>query len=154
MAEEKILQDILNVMEREAASQRSKPVKLGNAAVGQQIEQLANAGKVAGILLSIKDNLLSIPEVVTEIPEAIEENIEARKEETSIFETLVENIDSMKAGLGKFTQAVTVDLVDNLKELGKSVKEGAKKTGTFLLTLVALAGAFILAAKFFEGFFK
>lgn len=154
MAEEKILQDILSVMEREAASQRSRPVKLGNAAVGQQIEQLANAGKVAGILLSIKDDFLAIPEAVTEIPEAVEESTEVREEQVNVFESLKDNINSIGTGLGKFTKAVTVDLADNLKKIGESIKEGAKKTGKFVLTVLAIAGTIALAVKFFEGFFK
>jgi len=154
MAEEKILQDILSVMEREAASQRSRPVKLGNAAVGQQIEQLANAGKVAGILLSIKDDFLAIPEAITEIPEAVEESTEVREEQVNVFESLKDNINSIGTGLGKFTKAVTVDLADNLKNIGESLKEGAKKTGKFVLTVVAIAGIIALAVKFFEGFFK
>lgn len=170
MAEEKILQNILDVMEREAASQRSKPVKLGNAAVGKQIEQLENAGKVASILLSLKEDILAIPASIVppeidpvDIREEADESTD-NKETVNAFAGLREsiaalslNVDSIKTGFSNFGDSIKSglgDLKDNLGKVGDSIKSFSKKVGSFLKILLIAAASIALAVKFFQGFFQ
>ena len=191
MAEEQVLQDILSLMESEAASQRARPIKLGNAAVGKQIQQLENAGKTPDAISGLKEKFMGITSSVsgaitslaTPQNDESEENTEEVSKLNANLGSFSENItaslggmkdsitkvggsikdgakktaESLKSvgkGIGKMTAAVTINLADNLKNIGNSIKENVTKAGKNILIFLGIAATLITAVKFFQGFFQ
>lgn len=191
MAEEQVLQDILSLMESEAASQRARPIKLGNAAVGKQIQQLENAGKTPDAISGLKEKFMGITSSVsgaitslaTPQNDESEENTEEVSKLNANLGSFSENItaslggmkdsitkvggsikdgakktaESLKSvgkGIGKMTAAVTINLADNLKNIGNSIKENVTKAGKNILVFLGIAATLITAVKFFQGFFQ
>lgn len=128
MAEEQVLKDILSVMESEAASQRSRPVKLGNAAVGKQIQQLENAGKVPDAISGLKESLIGITSSLPAITSLATPQNDESEENT-------EEVSKLNANMGLFSQNITTSLggmKDSVTKVGGSIKDGAKKTADSL----------------------